>query len=199
MAALRQLTPNIQVGPKKSQKQRKNVDKDHISKIAQKVRDGIIELPDLNLESNDEYAAVWALIDSGAGKSCANKVKHFPSVKTRNRPSEARMATASGEELKSRGVFKVHAVTLEGQSVIPEFEDADVDLPIVAVNDLSKEDTEVIFRHDDSELVNVENGRKSRFTKKRGVYFMKLYYRKNQCHEECGCELQPDFHRPGAP
>ena len=83
--------------------------------------------------------------------------------------------------------------------MIPEFEDADVDLPIVAVNDLSKEDTEVIFRHDDSELVNVENGRTSRFTKKRGVYFMKLYYRKNQCHEECECEPQPDFHRPGAP
>lgn len=178
MAALQQLTSKITVGPKKSQKQKKQLDKQRIAKIAQQVQDGIIELPDLILESNAEYAAVWALIDSGAGRSCANRAKHFPGIKTRNLPSSARMATANGHELKSRGVFKVHAVTREGMFVDPEFEDVDVDIPIIAVNDLSKEDTEVVFRHNDNELVNVADGRTSKFVKRRGVCFMKIFYQK---------------------
>ena len=52
-------------------------------------------------------------------------------------------------------------MTSERQKVIPEFEDADVDMLVVAVNDLSKDDTEVTFRHSQSKLVDVETGRKS--------------------------------------
>ena len=134
------------------------------------------------------------------GKSCSNKSKHFPSVKTPNRPSHAKMATANGQELKSRGTFKVHALTSEGQDVSPELEDADVEMPIVAVNDISLDDTEVIFRQDNSELVDMDTGRRSQFIKKRGVYFMKMFYKKNQCHDECACEQQqPGLTWPGAP
>ena len=202
MAALQQLTPKVRVGPKVPQKQlrkSKPMTRQQTLEIPKQVQDGVIDLPSLDLESNAEYEAVWALVDSGAGRSCANKSKHFPFVKTKNQPSQARMATASGQELKSRGTFQVHALTSEGQKVIPEFEDADVDMPIVAVNDLSKDDTEVTFRHSQSELVDVETGRKSRFIKKRGVYFMKMYYKKDQCHDDCDCERQPGFTRPGTP
>ena len=118
------------------QRKAKPLTKPQISAIARRGRDGIIDLPNLDVESNDDYAAVWALIDSGAGKSCANKTKHFPFVKTSNRPSQARMATANGQELKSRGTFSVHAVTTEGQEIAPDFEDTDVDMPIIAVNDI---------------------------------------------------------------
>ena len=197
MAALHQLTAKVHVGAKiwrEQQRKAKPLTKLQISAIARRVRDGIMDLPNLDVESNDDYAAVWALIGSGAGKSCANKTKHFPFVETSNRPSQARMATANGQELKSRGTFKVHAMTSEGQVISPEFEDADVDMPIVAVNDISKEDTEVVFRQDQSELVDIETGRKSRFIKKRGVYFMKVYYKRDQCHDE-----QPGFTRPRAP
>ena len=182
----RLLTHNIRVGPKipqKQQKQSNSLTKRKIASIAKQVQDGIIDLPDLNLESNKDYEAVWALIDSGAGRSCANKSKHFPSVKTPNQPSQAKMATANGQELKSRGTFKVHAMTSEGQDVSPELDHADVEMPIVAVNDISHEDTEVVFRQDNSELVDVETGRRSRFLKKRGVYFMKMFYKKDQCQD----------------
>ena len=80
-----------------------------------------------------------------------------------------------------------------------EFEDVDVDMPIIAVNDLFKEATEVIFRQENSELVDVGTGRRSRFTKKRGVYFMKMFYKKNQCHDQCDHDQDMDFHRPGNP
>ena len=117
-------------------------------------------------------------MDSGAGKSCASKAKHFKHVKTCNVPSKARMATASGQELVSRGTFRVKGRTSEGQVVEPNFEDVDVDMPIVAVNDLSQENTEVIFRKGSSELLDIHTGRRSRFAKQRGVYFMKIYYKK---------------------
>ena len=55
------------------------------------------------------------------------------------------MATANGQELKSRGTFSVHAMTTEGQEIAPDFEDTDVEMPIIAVNDISKEDLEVTF------------------------------------------------------
>ena len=202
MAALQQLTPNIRVGPKIPQKQLKasqKLSKQQVAKIADQVMKGEIELPNLDLSSDSEYAAVWALIDSGAGKSVANKAKHFPHVVTKNKPSDSRMATANGAELKSRGTFQVDAQTVEGQKLSPSFEDADVDMPIVAVNDISHNDSEVVFRQQDSELVDGETGRRSKFTKRRGVYFMKLFYKKGQCANDCKCEEQPVFGRPGTP
>ena len=78
------------------------------------------------------------------------------------------MATANGHELKSRGTFTVKGMTAEGQRVMPNFEDTDVDMPIIAVNDISQDDTEVIFRQGDNEMVDVRSGRKSMFAKKRG-------------------------------
>ena len=200
LSALQQLTPNIRIGPKVPQKHHKissALSKKEIANIARQVADGTIDLPDLDLDSNQDYKAVWALVDSGAGKSCADKSKHFPHVRTKNKPSSARMATASGQELKSRGTFKVKGLTAEGQQVMPNFEDTDVDMPIIAVNDISQEDTEVIFRKGTSEMVDVRSGRRSRFAKQRGVYFMKMYYEKNQC--TCGDEVESGFTRPGTP
>ena len=202
MTALQQLIPNIQIGPKKSQKQKKlkpGLTKREISDIAGQIAQGKIDLPSLDLESNSEYAAVWALVDSGAGKSCASKAKHFKHVKTCNAPSKARMATASGQELVSRGTFRVKGRTSEGQVVEPNFEDVDVDMPIVAVNDLSQENTEVIFRKGSSELLDIHTGRRSRFAKQRGVYFMKIYYKKGQDAGQHDDEQSLGFTRPGAP
>ena len=203
MAALQQLTSKVRVGakiPQKQLKKERSLSKQQISQIAQQVKDGTIDLPNLDLESNDDYAAVWALIDSGAGKSCANKSKHFPFVKTANRPSHARMATANGHELKSRGTFSLQAMTAEGQEIKPDFEDTDVEMPIVAVTDISKEDLEVSFRQDQSELVSADTGRRSKFMKRRGVDFMKIYHKKDQCQKSgCDCEQQPSFTRPGTP
>ena len=80
MNALQELTPNIRIGPKVPQKQHKvssALSKSEIASIARQVANGTIDLPSLDLESNQDYEAVWALVDSGAGKSCANKSKHF--------------------------------------------------------------------------------------------------------------------------
>ena len=142
------------------------------------MKNGDIDLPSLDLASNSEYEAVWALVDSGAGKSCANRAKHFTHLRTKNKISDARMATASGQELKSRGTFEVQARTSEGQVLCPKFEDTDVEMPILAVNDISHDDMEVTFRHDRGELISGHTGKRSKFVKRKGVHFMKMYYKK---------------------
>ena len=138
--AIKQFSAKVTVGPKLSQKERKAqrpIDKYSVSQIAKLVRSGKLNLPDLELESNENYEAVWALVDSGAARSVARRKTHFPQTVTHLEPSSVRMATASGEELKSRGCFKLSALSSEGNAIVQTFEDADVDMPIMSVGDIS--------------------------------------------------------------
>ena len=73
LKALKERTPHVSVGPNTSQKRRatggrvKPIDRRTMASIAKQVRDGHYNLPDLQLESNTEFEAVWASVDSGAG------------------------------------------------------------------------------------------------------------------------------------
>ena len=189
LKALHQISNNVHVGPKQSQKQRKAnaapspLTKSKIAVIAQQVKSGEIDLPSLRLHNNHEYECVWALIDSGAGRPCARKAKHFAGVNSPMAPSKVRLSTATGQEVKSGGVFTVECKTTEGNTIIQEFEDTDVDMPIVSVSSLSDNGTsgsQVNFRNNGGEVVDLLNGDSSKFVKRRGVYFMKLFFKKSQ-------------------
>ena len=123
LSALQQMTSNVSVGPKISQRQRKDqsqrqpIDRRTVAAIAKQVRNGGYNLPDLQLESNDQYEAVWALVDSGAGRSCARRSQHFGRTKSDLKPSSVKMATASGEELRSRGCFTLNLLSTEGNTI----------------------------------------------------------------------------------
>ena len=206
LAVLKNLTSKVRIGPKPSQKSTKTgmktqkLDNTKIAHIAAQIRKGEIQLPDLDLENNDEYTAVWALVDSGAGKSCAARDKHFPHVKGENLPSNTRMTTASGEELRSRGVFRVNALSAEGHQISQNFEDTDVEFPIIAVTGLSNEGqkgTEVRFRQGEGTVIDNHTQNRSRFIRRRGVYFMKLLVPRNEgVHDDEG---KLSFVRPGHP
>ena len=205
LEALKQLTTKIHVGPKISQKQKSQtqaLSRARIAHISRQVKSGEISLPDLDFENNSDYEAVWALLDSGAGRSCAKKKKHFPLLQGPNSPSKVRMSTANGQELPSRGTFKLDAITVEGNVIQPTFEDTDVDMPIIAVTDISENGTngvETRFRTDGGEIIDLDTRKKSSFVRRRGVYFMKMFYKPNQCQDECPCESnEPSFHRLGA-
>ena len=47
--------------------------------VAKKVRSGELSIPDLKMESNDEYEALWALVDTRAGVNCASR-NQFPNA-----------------------------------------------------------------------------------------------------------------------
>ena len=203
---MKKFPPKVRVGPKSSQKSTKNglkrqkLDNAKIAHIAAQIRKGEIQLPDLDLENNDEYTAIWALVDSGAGKSCAHRDKHFPHIKGENLPSKTRMTTASGEELRSRGVFRVNALSAEGHQISQNFEDTDVEFPIIAVTGLSNEGprgTEVRFRQAEGTVIDNHTQNSSRFIRRRGVYFMKLFVPRNEGAPDD--EGKSSFVRPGHP
>ena len=171
----------VKVGPKVSQKQRcKNKPIDHrtISSIAKKVRSGHFNLPDLKLNNHKGYTASWALVDSGAGRSCAKRRGHYGNASSTLRPSSVKMATASGEELKSRGCFDMQLMTQEGNVINSTFEDADVDMPILAVTELAAnglQGSDDIFRMHDGSIVDLKKNATSRFVRRKGVYFIKVF------------------------
>ena len=196
--ALKHISSNITYGPKVTQKNRKtakkNLSKSTIAQLARLVKSGKLNLPDLDLESNEDFEAVWALVDSGAARSCARRDSHFGRTVTHLQPSNVKMATANGEELKSRGCFRLDALSAEGNRISQTFEDADVDMPIMAVTELSANGdigSQVVFNEQDGQVVDQRTQATSKFYKRRGVYFMKLYILKDKSNDM-------DFHRPGA-
>ena len=205
--ALQQISPHVHVGPKLSQRQKKSqpsttkLTQHKIAAIARQVNSGEMLLPSLDLDNNDDYNCVWALMDSGAGRPCANKKKHFPEVTTPSAPSKVKLSTATSEEVLSRGVFKVQFVTAEGNVIEQEFEDTDVDMPILSVTSLSdngSEGSQVNFRNDGGEVVDLSNNRSSNVVKRRGVYFIKLFMKKVKSGQ---CSFRPKdlgFTRPGS-
>ena len=204
VAALMKIATSVKTGPKVSQKQKRQ--KGHqrkignmtVAEIAHKIQTGEIALPDLDLERNEDFAAVWALVDSGAGKSCADKSKHFPFLQAKNTKSDTRMSMADGTELPSKGNFLLPAISSEGHDLSHVFEDTSVEMPICAVSALSNcggdPGSRVIFEYDKGKIVKVSDDGSSSFIKKKGVYFVKLFVPKgNQT-----VTPEPVFSRPGA-
>ena len=147
------------------------------------MRDGKLALPDLDFYSNDKYEAIWALVDAGAARSCAKRREHFQNTHTKLAQSSVKMATANGKELNSRGCFKIKAYSAEGNRTTQTFEDADVDMPIMAVTELSDNGalgSDIVFRKTDGAMVDVESDKTSRFIRRKGVYFMKRCVPKSQ-------------------
>ena len=171
----------VKIGPKIPQKRRrtnKPIDQRTVSSIARKVRDGHFNLPDLELDANEGYTASWALVDSGAGRSCAKRKGHYGNAASTLRPSSVKMATANGERLNSRGCFDMQLMTQEGNIINQTFEDADVDMLIIAMTSLAAhglQGSDIIFRQHGGSILDIEKDATSRFGRRKGVYFIKVF------------------------
>ena len=59
---------------------------------------------------------------------------------------------------------------------------------------------ETRFRTHGGEIIDLSTRKKSAFIRKRGVYFIKMFYKPDQRLNECPCDAEsPDFTRPGTP
>ena len=67
-------------GPERTKPQA--LDAASLDAIAKKIKTGEIQLPDVDLETNQEYDSVWALVDSGAGANVARR-DNFPNFRPR--------------------------------------------------------------------------------------------------------------------
>ena len=94
-AAIQELTCHVNTGPRLSQRQRKQqsrpkpLTQKQIQEIADKINRGEIKLPDLKLDTNADYDAVWALVDSGSSVHAVDMRKTFPGAKIQAPPPDA--------------------------------------------------------------------------------------------------------------
>ena len=54
--------------------------------IARQVKNGEMNLPDLDLDADEDFEYVWALVDSGAGANVARR-KHFSNFRDVDAPT----------------------------------------------------------------------------------------------------------------
>ena len=186
MKALAQLTSHVMRASGKSQSQKRSKSKykftlAKIQSLAKQLRDGELNLPDLELDSNEEYDCVWALVDSGAGVNCACK-EQFPNAVPVEAP-EVLLSTASGDTLPNSGAMKVATMSKEGVTRERVFYNAPVEIPILSIAEVSQEGpagSDAKFRRTDGFIEDNKTHERQHFVKRKGVYFMKLYVEKNK-------------------
>ena len=108
-----------------------------------------------------------------------------------------KLSTADGELLPNAGARRVTSYTQDGQKVNRVFYEADVEMPILAVSELSQEGrsgSEVSLRRRDGYLEDLQTGQCQPFVKRRGVYFMKMLVRKS-----CASGAESGFARQSTP
>ena len=164
-----------------------------LNAIARDVKDGKISLPELDLSTDSESTYVWALVDSGAGANVARR-STFSETKSVSAPPIT-LSTANGESLPHSGAHRATSYNKNGSSVARVYYDADVEMPILAVSELSKEGqcgSEVRLRQKDGYIRDLHTRIDQPVVKRRGVYFTKLFIRRPR-NPESG------FIRPGTP
>ena len=184
---LNAMTSNVRLGSDKiqSQRARKNkppaLDAASLDAIAQKIKTGEIQLPDVDLETNDEYDDVWALVDSGAGANVARR-NHFPNFRPVKAPKVS-LTIANGDVMQNQGAGEVTSFSRDGVKSTRIFYEAPVEMPILSVAELSKEGefgSEVRFGVKDGVVFDNLTGQQVHFVKRKGVYFMLLYSPKSK-------------------
>ena len=201
--ALSAITPNVhmkndhvsQKTRRSQQYQSRSLNIAHLNAVARDVKSGKIALPDINVSNNDEFEYVWALVDSGAGANVARRSMFTESVPVQA-PSIS-LSTANGESLPHSGAHKVTSYNKDGSKVTRTFYDANVEMPILAVSEISKEGrhgSDVRLRQKDGYIRDNYTGHRQPVVKRRGVYFTKMYIRKP------GSRINDSvFSRPGQP
>ena len=133
--ALCVLTPNIHKASDKSKSQKSKrsrgarpLNLSHLNAIARKVKSGEISMPEVDLEHNDQFDYVWAMVDSGAGANVARK-EHFPSSKRVSAPKIS-PTVANGEVLPNQRARAVECHDRYGSHRSRMFYEAPVKMPI---------------------------------------------------------------------
>ena len=104
IAQLQSIAHKVEVGPPPTQRQMKKtydspppLARKQIQAVAKKIRSGQLKLPDLTFSSDDEYEAVWALLDKGSSVHVLDASKHLPGARTQKPAHGAKgFETANG-------------------------------------------------------------------------------------------------------
>ena len=134
-------------------------------------------------------------MDSGAGANVASLKNRFPGAVLNARdPSKptVKLSTASAEILESDRDFDIPATTTNGHATCTTYVDADVDMPILSVAMLCEDGSQVMCGKKGGVILHPD-GERTRFHKRRGVYFLKMLVKKSLVKSN-----DMDFVRPGS-
>ena len=104
MKVFNSMTPHVEMSGQKSRPQKekkKGMNLSYLNAVARKVKSGEIALPDLDLEADDDFDYVWAMVDSGAGANVARR-DHFPNFRPVDAP-RIPLTVANGETIANQG------------------------------------------------------------------------------------------------
>ena len=179
--AVSQRTANVSTG-NKTQTQKKlaskgppPLSKKQIAAIAKKLESGELTLPDLELPTDQDYCAIWALVDSGSSVHVVDVAKTFPGAKIKAPVKGSKGFTcANGSKNPDKGSCIVPFKTIEGRAAAVQWKNAEVAMPILSTKELARNKRKVVYAEDEGEIIHPDGGDPSKFLAAHGVYFMKL-------------------------
>ena len=174
MTAFSEITSNISTGPRLSKKTRRatRLTPQRIAAIAKAVDEGRIHLPDLDLPTDNDYCAVWALVDSGSAVHAVDAKKTFPTQNIDPPPPRHRgFAVADGTRIPHGGFVTTDVVTQEGQRKPITWKNASVSMPILSTHDLARNGYRLAFEENGGQIINRKTGETTDFVQRDGVDF----------------------------
>ena len=93
----------------------------------------------MDLPSDDDYVAVWALMDSCSAVHVVDATKVFPKAKTHPAPKgHTGFKAASGTHIPRQGFVYTDVRTMEGGDKTVRWHNAKVELPMLSTRELKR-------------------------------------------------------------
>ena len=90
------------------------------------------------MDNDDDYIAVWALLDSGSSVHVVDAAKFFPKAKVHKPRQDSRGFTvASGAKIPDLGTVETPVKTVEGVKSKVVWKNANVAMPILSTHEIA--------------------------------------------------------------
>ena len=173
---------------------KKPLTKQEISQIAAAVNNGEIKLPDITLEHDSDWVALWSLVDSGSSICGINCDKFLPGAKiteSKAQRNKQMYAAAHGGLMANKGETTIHAKTEQGNVKTITWQNVDLDMPILSTHYMTKDGQALLYGHEHGLWLDPKKNTADNFISHGDVYFMKLYVPKHLTTKD------PVFSGPG--
>ena len=151
-------------------------------------------MPDIDMESDVQWKAVWALLDSGRSVHVANAARHFPGAEIQQPPSNTKgFQTADGKTISNLGHTVTHLRTQEGFRTGVQWKNAKVAMQILSTHEIAKNNKELRDREREGDIVDLQTGHITKFIAAAGVCVVTTFRPKKLAQGRCKI---PDFGGP---